>query len=419
MARPVPIESDLVRQLRLREQEQIARYQAGGGGSLARDALMRLSEQCDQQDINLCAELAELNEKLSRAESSRNQVLLDAIQKNCEQMAKDVGSGRLGGLQFEFLPNVEVKVRWSQKIDSEGEEGQFTLEMGGASAKYTNAVQRDYGSAWETRTFELLREDRQMLLYYNCNGINKKVSHTDGQITTWFPELRHVSGWFEAARIVGQVNDIAGRSRLWAPFKQLWFTYAAGGGAAELPEPLPSDPQAAADVSSSEQHPLASSERSDEQDSRAGRSAEGGHRRANEAMATMRRLGQAATDFLRRAGSKERSDGRQSSKESTDKVVQPRQVVVQRRADDECPVCMEPFSMGGPRPCIPETLSCSHRCCRECWTLWAAASRSAPRCPLCRTGEFTGAYPAAAQPANADSAMRTGGNHFIALNAMF
>ena len=51
-----------------------------------------------------------------------------------------------GGLQFWFLPTVEVKVRWSQKLDAEGEEGVFTLEMGGALAKYTQSVQRDYGS---------------------------------------------------------------------------------------------------------------------------------------------------------------------------------------------------------------------------------------------------------------------------------
>jgi len=53
----------------------------------------------------------------------------------------------------------------------------------------------------------------------------------------------------------------------------------------------------------------------------------------------------------------------------------------------ECPVCLEPFTeVGGDR--APETLSCCHKICEECWEHWKRTTHGSPFCPLCRNEEF-------------------------------
>jgi hypothetical protein len=56
----------------------------------------------------------------------------------------------------------------------------------------------------------------------------------------------------------------------------------------------------------------------------------------------------------------------------------------------ECPVCLEAFDTpGGAR--APETLSCCHKVCKDCWDSWSSVMRGRPFCPLCRHEEFLGA----------------------------
>lgn len=55
----------------------------------------------------------------------------------------------------------------------------------------------------------------------------------------------------------------------------------------------------------------------------------------------------------------------------------------------ECPVCLEDFEVDGSR--APETLSCCHKVCKDCWKHWSAANHGRPFCPLCRHDEFLGA----------------------------
>jgi len=55
----------------------------------------------------------------------------------------------------------------------------------------------------------------------------------------------------------------------------------------------------------------------------------------------------------------------------------------------ECPVCLESFEQNGPHS--PETLSCCHKVCTDCWAHWKAAMHGRPFCPLCRNDEFLGA----------------------------
>jgi hypothetical protein len=54
----------------------------------------------------------------------------------------------------------------------------------------------------------------------------------------------------------------------------------------------------------------------------------------------------------------------------------------------ECPVCLEPFGDGEH---APETLSCCHKVCRDCWHNWSSVMHGRPFCPLCRHEEFLGA----------------------------
>jgi len=54
----------------------------------------------------------------------------------------------------------------------------------------------------------------------------------------------------------------------------------------------------------------------------------------------------------------------------------------------ECPVCMESFGEGGVH--APETLSCCHKVCKECWENWTAVCGGKPFCPLCRHEDFLG-----------------------------
>jgi len=55
----------------------------------------------------------------------------------------------------------------------------------------------------------------------------------------------------------------------------------------------------------------------------------------------------------------------------------------------ECPICLEDFSeLGGVR--APETLSCCHKVCKECWGNWSTVMHGRPFCPLCRHDEFLG-----------------------------
>jgi len=56
---------------------------------------------------------------------------------------------------------------------------------------------------------------------------------------------------------------------------------------------------------------------------------------------------------------------------------------------NECPVCLEDFADTGAH--APETLSCCHKVCKDCWTNWSAVMHSRPFCPLCRHEEFLGA----------------------------
>lgn len=55
----------------------------------------------------------------------------------------------------------------------------------------------------------------------------------------------------------------------------------------------------------------------------------------------------------------------------------------------ECPVCLETFSSDG--SCVPETLGCCHKVCKDCWTHWSTVMHGRPFCPLCRHEEFLGA----------------------------
>lgn len=59
---------------------------------------------------------------------------------------------------------------------------------------------------------------------------------------------------------------------------------------------------------------------------------------------------------------------------------------------DECPVCLEAFTEDGVH--VPETLSCCHKVCKECWDNWSTVMRGRPFCPLCRHDEFLGAVAA-------------------------
>lgn len=53
----------------------------------------------------------------------------------------------------------------------------------------------------------------------------------------------------------------------------------------------------------------------------------------------------------------------------------------------ECPVCLEDFTApGGPH--APETLSCCHKICEECWDNWKQVTHGRPFCPLCKNEEF-------------------------------
>lgn len=58
----------------------------------------------------------------------------------------------------------------------------------------------------------------------------------------------------------------------------------------------------------------------------------------------------------------------------------------------ECPVCLEPFASDGEH--APETLSCCHKVCRDCWRNWSSVMHGSPFCPLCRHEEFLGAVAA-------------------------
>lgn len=60
----------------------------------------------------------------------------------------------------------------------------------------------------------------------------------------------------------------------------------------------------------------------------------------------------------------------------------------------ECPVCLEDFRESGPH--APETLSCCHKVCQECWEHWSAVMNGRPFCPLCRNEDFLGAVAARA-----------------------
>lgn len=55
----------------------------------------------------------------------------------------------------------------------------------------------------------------------------------------------------------------------------------------------------------------------------------------------------------------------------------------------ECPVCLEDFTESGPQ--CPETLSCCHKVCQECWEHWSSVMSGRPFCPLCRNDDFLGA----------------------------
>lgn len=61
----------------------------------------------------------------------------------------------------------------------------------------------------------------------------------------------------------------------------------------------------------------------------------------------------------------------------------------------ECPVCLEPFASDGEH--APETLSCCHKVCRDCWHNWSSVMHGRPFCPLCRHEEFLGAVVARAE----------------------
>lgn len=54
----------------------------------------------------------------------------------------------------------------------------------------------------------------------------------------------------------------------------------------------------------------------------------------------------------------------------------------------ECPICLERFVDGTAH--APETLSCCHKVCKDCWSNWSAVMGGRPFCPLCRHEEFLG-----------------------------
>merc|ERR1712217_254798 len=66
----------------------------------------------------------------------------------------------------------------------------------------------------------------------------------------------------------------------------------------------------------------------------------------------------------------------------------------------ECPVCLESFGEG---PRTPETLSCCHKVCQECWQNWTQVMSGRPFCPFCRHDEFLGAVAASAEASLSDS----------------
>lgn len=55
----------------------------------------------------------------------------------------------------------------------------------------------------------------------------------------------------------------------------------------------------------------------------------------------------------------------------------------------ECPVCLEAFQAHGEHS--PETLSCCHKVCKDCWQSWSSVMNGRPFCPLCRNDDFLGA----------------------------
>jgi len=55
----------------------------------------------------------------------------------------------------------------------------------------------------------------------------------------------------------------------------------------------------------------------------------------------------------------------------------------------ECPICLDNFEESGEH--APETLSCCHKVCKDCWKNWSSVMRGRPFCPLCRHDAFLGA----------------------------
>jgi len=53
----------------------------------------------------------------------------------------------------------------------------------------------------------------------------------------------------------------------------------------------------------------------------------------------------------------------------------------------ECPVCLEPFGLGGSRPHV---LACCHTVCEGCWSNIRRIP-PAPLCPICRSADFVAA----------------------------
>lgn len=66
----------------------------------------------------------------------------------------------------------------------------------------------------------------------------------------------------------------------------------------------------------------------------------------------------------------------------------------------ECPVCLDHFDDEVKKP---ETLSCCHKVCKECWDNWTAVTRGRPFCPLCRQDEFLTAVATRASATSRDS----------------
>eukprot|EP00928_Gymnodinium_smaydae_P079204 TRINITY_DN63195_c0_g1_i1.p1 TRINITY_DN63195_c0_g1~~TRINITY_DN63195_c0_g1_i1.p1 ORF type:complete len:427 (+),score=70.55 TRINITY_DN63195_c0_g1_i1:130-1281(+) len=347
-----------------------------GASSAARAALQGAEDACQSMGVDMSVELVGLVGRIDAAEASTDPGLLNELKYECGELESAVRSGRLGQLRLQ-LRGVEIMAKWSVQSDSEGQEGHFSVIIGGASAVYSSNVMAGYASVCEARTFELNRGGYRDLLFYACNGEFRDVKSAEGQVVAFFPELSRI----HPAEIVLELNVRARASKMWAPFKQLWFTYAASStpwgpaapGAASAAVSSASANDAVVDASGVDHVPPDEHGVVQSDGNIAVRPARCSflqriirNARPNILLGSSRKaevayfLNETASGAKGKTGAS--SDG----------------------AAESCPVCLEPFEDEGIRKAF--VLTCCHSVCQECWNLWVAAAPGRPSCPLCRHG---------------------------------